>query len=262
MKTMKKIKLLAALVCAVCALNAAAFAAKDTDKGKGESVVLPDIELIDIPTAGILDYYGFQLRTRAYSAGGVQTGLNFGVLERLNLGASMAVDRLIGSESHIKMRRPEIQVKFRFYDGGYYIPAAALGYDGQGYYYQGNHDYPEYGKYLEKSRGLYLAGSKEVGIPNFVLHSGFNISDFDENLLFGFIGANYTVENKVSFMLEFDNLFHAGYPSRSNVGTRIYVTPYLQLDLSIRELGAHRDFNRDLKRKSERIVQLKYNTNF
>ena len=128
---MKKRKLLIALLGAVCALNSIAFAAKD----KAENIVLPDTELIDIPTAGILDYYGFQVKTRAYSNGGVLTALNFGVLERLNLGAAMAVDKFIGSDSPIKMRRPEIQVKFRFFDGGYYIPAAALGYDGQGYYY-------------------------------------------------------------------------------------------------------------------------------
>lgn len=259
---MKKIKLCAVLLFAVCALASAAFAAKDKNKDKGESVVLPDVELVDIPTAGILDYYGFQLRARAYSAGGVQTGLNFGVLERLNLGASITVDRLIGSEQHIRMRRPEIQVKFRFYDGGYYIPAAAIGFDGQGYYYQGDRDQRDYGKYLEKARGLYLAGSKEVGIPNFALHGGFNVSDFDENRLFGFVGANYTLEDKISFMWEFDNLFHSDYPSRINVGTRIYVTPYFQLDLAVRELGAHRDFSPVRARRSERIVQLRYNTNF
>ena len=61
--------------------------------------------------------------------------LGFGVLQRLNLGASMQADRFIGTESSIKFVRPEIQVKFRFYDGGQYIPALALGYDGQGYFY-------------------------------------------------------------------------------------------------------------------------------
>lgn len=259
---MKTSRLSAALICAFLALGQAAYAAKDQAKDKGENVVLPDVELVDVPTAGILDYYGFQFKTRAYSAGGVLTGLNFGVLERLNLGASMAVDRLIGSETHIKMRRPEIQVKFRFYDGGYYLPSAALGYDGQGYYYQSNHDYVDYGKYLERARGLYLVGSKEIGLPSFVLHGGFNVSDFDENLLFEFLGANYTLEDKVAFMLEFDNLFHGGYPSRTNAGARLYITPYLQLDMAVRELGAHGDFNPGMKRRGERIVQLRYNANF
>ena len=256
---MKKIRILAVSACVVCLLGSAAHAAKDKEKDKGENVVLPDVELVDVPTAGILDYYGFQVRTRAYSGGGVVAGLNFGVLERLNLGTSMMVDRLIGSASPIKMRRPEIQVKFRFFDGGYYIPAAALGYDGQGYYYN-----PDSKKYMEKGRGLYLGGSKEIGLANFVLHGGFNVPDFDDNLLFGFLGANYTLEDKISFLLEYDNLFHPDDPSRFNVGARIYITPYFQLDLGVREIGKHGHFNDALStpRKGERIVQLRYNTNF
>ena len=224
---------------------------------KGEAPVLPDVEMIDVPTAGILDYYGFMFKTRFYSSGGVLGALNFGVLERLNLGASMTVDRLVGSDSPIKMRRPEIQVRFRFYDGGYYIPALALGYDGQGYYYDSNAK-----KYMEKGRGLYVTGSKEIGVPGLALHGGFNVPDFDNNYLFGFLGLNYTLEEKVAFMAEYDNLFHSDDPSRLNLGTRIYVTPYFQLDLALRGLGRSGEFGNGADRNTERIVQMRYNTSF
>lgn len=224
---------------------------------KGDAPVLPDVEMIDVPTAGILDYYGFMFKTRFYSAGGVLGALNFGVLERLNLGASMTVDRLVGSDSPIKMRRPEIQVRFRFYDGGYYIPALALGYDGQGYYYDSDAK-----KYMEKGRGLYVTGSKEIGVPGLALHGGFNVPDFDNNYLFGFAGLNYTLEEKVAFMAEYDNLFHSDDPSRLNLGTRIYVTPYFQLDLALRGLGRSGEFSNGADRNTERIVQMRYNTSF
>ncbi len=232
-----------------------ALAGKDNDKG--EALPLPDVEMIDIPTAGILDYYGFMLKTRFYSGGGVLGGLNFGVQERLNLGASMSVDRLVGSNSPIKMRRPEIQVKFRFFDGGYYIPAAAVGYDGQGYYYN-----PGDKKYLEKGKGLYLVGSKEIGVAGLTLHGGFNVPDFDNNYLFGFLGLNYTLEDKVAFMLEYDSMFHTDDPSRFNAGMRLYVTPYFQLDLGMREIGRNGKFSNGDLRKAERIVQMRYNTSF
>jgi hypothetical protein len=238
-------------------LAAAAPALAAKDKEKGEAVVLPDVEMIDIPTAGILDYYGFQVKTRFYSGGGVLGALNFGVLERLNLGAAMTVDRLVGSDSGIKMRRPEIQVKFRFFDGGYYIPAAAVGYDGQGYYYD-----PSAKKYLEKGKGLYLVSSKEIGVPGLVMHGGLNVPDFDNNYLFGFLGMNYTLEDKVAFMVEYDSMFHSDDPSRLNAGTRIYITPYFQLDLAIREIGRNGKFANGLSRKAERIVQMKYTTSF
>lgn len=243
-------KLIAALVLLLACAPAWA-------RDKGEAPVLPDVEMIDVPTAGILDYYGFMFKTRFYSSGGVLGALNFGVLERLNLGASMTVDRLVGSDSPIKMRRPEIQVRFRFYDGGYYIPAIALGYDGQGYYYDSNAK-----KYMEKGRGLYLTGSKEIGVPGLALHGGFNVPDFDNNYLFAFLGLNYTLEEKVAFMAEYDNMFHSDDPSRLNLGTRIYVTPYFQLDLALRGLGRSGEFSNGVDRNTERIVQMRYNTSF
>jgi hypothetical protein len=249
---MKKLNIALALVLLSPVL---ALAAKDKDNA--EAVVLPDVELIDVPTAGILDYYGLQVKTRFYSDGGVINALNFGVLERVNLGASLAVDKLVGSDTPIKMRRPEIQLKFRFYDGGYYIPAAAVGYDSQGYYYdQGSK------KYMEKGKGLYLAGSKEIGVPGLVMHGGFNVPDFDTDYLFGFLAMNYTLEEKVAFIVEYDNLFHNDDPSRLNIGTRIYMTPYFQLDLGVRELGRDGKFGNGLPRKTERIVQIRYNTSF
>ena len=250
---MKKIQLtslaLAALLMSVSRAGA--------EKSKNENMVLPDTELIDAPTAGILDQYGFMIKTRFYSGGGVMGLLNFGVQERLNLGASMAVDRLLGDYSSVKMRRPEIRVKFRFYDGGYYIPAFAVGYEGQGYHYDQASK-----KYMEKGKGLYLAGSKEIGIPNLMAHGGFNISDFDKNYILGFIGASYTMEDKVSFLVEYDNLFHSTDPSRLNVGARVYITPYFQLDLAVRELGKNSLYSNGDTRKPERIVQMRYNTNF
>jgi len=227
------------------------------ESDKKEAVVLPDVEMLDIPTAGILDYYGFMMKTRFYSGGGVLGSLNFGVLERLNMGAAMTVDKLIGSDSGIKMHRPEIQVKFRFFDGGYYLPAAAVGYDSQGYYYDAATK-----KYLEKGKGLYVVGSKEIGVSNLVLHGGFNISDFDNNLYFGFVGFNYTLEDKLAFILEYDNLFHSDDSSRVNAGTRIYITPYFQLDIGLREIGRNDTLSTGVKRKAERIVQMRYTTSF
>lgn len=225
--------------------------------GAGEqSVMLPDTELIDQPTAGILDYYGFLAKTRFFHNGGVLGWLQFGVLQRLNLGASMQADRLIGTESSIRFVRPEIQVKFRFYDGGQYIPALAIGYDGQGYFYDSGRK-----KYQEKGRGIYLAGSQEVFVPGLLVHPGFNVSDFDSSGVFGFIGVNYTIEEKLSLMMEWDNI-NTIKDSRFNCGTRIYVTPFFHLDLAVRGIAGGGHFKNGQARKPERIIQLRYNSNF
>lgn len=235
------------------------FCPGTADSGKKDDimVIVPDIRLIDVPTSGILDYYGFLFTTRFFSGGGVMGSLKFGVMERLNLGASMLVEKFIGSESGVKMRSPEIQVKFRFYDGGYYLPGLALGFDGQGYFYDSASK-----EYMQKSRGLYIAGSKEALWANFVLHGGLNVPDFDDGYVFGFLGANYIIEERFAVMAEYDNLFHSNDPSRFNLGTRFYITPYFYLDLAMRDIGRNDTFPNGAAKKTERIVQLKYNTSF
>ncbi|MBI4051108.1 MAG: hypothetical protein HY400_01235 [Elusimicrobia bacterium] len=216
----------------------------------------PYIDLIDIPTAGSVDYGGFASRTRFFSGGGVLTYLSFGVFQRLNLGASLNADRLIGSSSPINFSRPEIQVKLRFYDGDRYLPALAIGYDGQGYFYDRNSK-----RYMERSRGLYVVGSLELGLPGLLVHPGLNISDFDTDDIFGFVGASWTIQDKVSLLAEYDNIRNTG-DSRLNAGLRIHVTPFFNLDFAVREIGKGKTFSNGTPQKAERIVQLKYNGNF
>ncbi|MBI4657047.1 MAG: hypothetical protein HY746_09935 [Elusimicrobia bacterium] len=250
---MKNIKItFAACVMFLSCLPAAAKKDKSS-----EEMVLPDVELIDIPTAGILDYYGFLVKTRFFSDGAVLGSLNFGVMERLNFGSTMIIEKIVGSDSPVKMVHPEIQIKFRFYDGGYYIPALALGYDGQGYYYNRATK-----KYMEKEKGLYLAASKELLFSGFFAHGGLNMADFDDNVVYAFLGANYTLEDKISFMLELDSMWHDEESSRFNTGVRMFLTPDLHMDLALREVGRDKVFPNGWPRKSERIVQIRYNTSF
>ncbi|MFH1620019.1 MAG: hypothetical protein ABIG11_08985, partial [bacterium] len=151
---------------------------------------------------------------------------------------------------------PEIQVKFRFYDGGRYIPALAVGYDGQGYFYDKNLK-----KYLEKGRGVFVSGSQEVVLPGLMVHPGFNISDFDSNAIYGFLGLCYIIDDKVTLMTEWDNI-NTTRNSRFNAGMRVHVTPFFQVDMAVRELGRKGRFDNSAARRPERIVQLRYTSNF
>jgi hypothetical protein len=223
----------------------------DEKQSRDEAVVSPNVNLIDIPTAGVLDYSNFSVKTRFYNNGGVLAHMNVGVLNRLNLGASFMIDRFIGSEGPVKFVRPEIQVKFRFYDGGYYIPAMAVGYDGQGYYYNSDKE-----KFMQKAKGLYLVGSKEILLSGLMGNLGFNVPDFDDGYLYSFIGFDYNFEDKMTFMLEYDNLFHSDYHSRFNLGMRIDITPNFGLDLALRNIGRNSKFPDGERDKMERIVQL------
>ncbi|MDD4004310.1 MAG: hypothetical protein PHW69_03805 [Elusimicrobiaceae bacterium] len=243
-----------AVLLSVCGTPALAEKARRSSQKSG--VIVPDTDLIDTPTAGVLDYYGLLVRTRAFSNGGVLLGVGFGVLPRLNLGATISAENLIGTSNDVRFVRPEIQAKYRLYDGARYIPALAIGYDGQGYYYDRGES-----KYLEEGRGLYLAGSQEILFPGLFFHPGVNVSDFEHNGVYMFAGLNYTVENSFSLMLEWDAIQRID-ESRFNAGGRFYVSPFFHIDLAVREIGKNTVFSNGQPDKPERIVQLRYNTSF
>ena len=222
----------------------------------GTRLLSPDTELIDMPTAAVVDYGSFATRTRFFSNGGVLEWLSFGVFQRLNIGASLNVDRLLGTQTPVQITRPDLQVKFRFYDGTTILPALAVGFDGQGYMYN-RIDH----RYDQRQRGLYLVGSQEIGIPGLQANAGINIPDFDNNPVAGFMGASYNIQDQVLIMAEWDNI--ANFPdSRLNTGFRVYITPNFSVDFAARTIGQGGKYTNGVERGAERIVQLKYTGSF
>ena len=232
-----------------------AEAGADSEKVE-RTLIAPDTELIDVPTAAILDYGGYSSRTRFFSSGGVMEWISFGVFQRLNIGASMNVDRLVGTATPVQVTRPDLQVRFRLYDGERRLPALALGFDGQGYTY----NRPEL-KWNQRQRGAYLAASQEIVVPGLHAHAGMNMSDFNSNAIFGFLGADYNIKDKVLLMAEWDNLSNF-LDSRVNLGFRTYINPNFHLDFAVRSIGQGGAFTNGVARGSERIVNFKYTGNF
>lgn len=249
--------LMAAFLAAPAGAAKKAPKAEGTDPEKDMGAIVPaDTELIDIPTAAILDYGGYSSRTRFFSNGGVMEWLGFGVFQRLNIGASMNVDRLIGTASPVQLARPDLQVKFRFFDGDRVIPAGVVGFDGQGYLYNRPAK-----NYNQRQRGFYVAGSQEIVFPGLHANAGMNVSDFNSNAIFGFMALDYNIRDKVLVMAELDNLA-AWNDSRVNLGFRSYVTPSFHLDFAVRGVGQGGTFANGVSRGPERVVNLKYTGNF
>jgi hypothetical protein len=216
----------------------------------------PDLALVDTPTSAVLDYGGYSLTTRFFSDGGVLQRVSFGVFHRLNLGASLNIDRLIGSDNPARVRVPHVEVRYRFYDGERYLPSLAVGFDGQG------HDYnPVAKRYNNRHRGFFLVATQEVGVPGLMIHPSLNISDFDSNSIFGAIPASFNIQDTVNLMLEWDNINNFD-ESRLNAGARFYVTDGLHLDFALRGLGQGGRFSNGASRGPERIAQIKYTGNF
>jgi len=228
----------------------AAEAAKKTDTndnaGSDES---PMVEVVDIPTADIIDPSTYALNFRFYDAGGIVSRLIIGPLKRVNLGITFDAQGVVGSQDP-HMVRPSVYFKLRAFDGTDVLPALALGYDNQGYLYK-----DALRDYLEKEKGLYVVGSHEIFIPDFELHAGMNVNNFDNTKLYGFFGATYKIVSSFALLAEYDNI-RAAPTSRVNLGGRYWVTPYFNVDLAARNVG------RGGGSGAERIVRLNYTGHF
>jgi hypothetical protein len=262
MKSPLKILLALTLLCLPARAQEAAEKVKIKPKGDDDSstsssrLLEPEVSLIDVPTAAVLDYGGFSTQTRFFAQGGVLERADFGVYNRLNIGASLNVDKLIGNDKPTRVRAPNVNVKYRFYDGEQWIPALAVGFDGQGY------DYNPFGKrYNNRHRGFFVVATQEVGVPGLLLHPSFNISDFDSNSIFASIPASFNIRDRVSLMFEWDNINNF-VNSRINVGARFFVTGGLHIDFALRALGQGGFYSDNTPRGPERIVQIRYSGNF
>lgn len=216
----------------------------------------PDTDVIDAPTTAVLDNYGYSARSRFYSRGGLLQYLSFGVYPGINLGASAAIDGLIGDERNVRMRAPTAQVKFRFYEGDAQLPSFAVGFDGQGYAYNTG-----IRRFNQRQRGFYVVATKELGVPGLELHPSFNVSDFDSNSIFGSIPLTINIRDKAAILLEWDNIANWS-DSRLNAGLRAYLTPNFNVDFAVRAIGAGGLYSDGARRGPERIVQLKYSNSF
>ncbi len=222
-------------------------APKAVDKDAGAES--PQIEVVDIPTADILDPSTYATTFRFYSEGGIASRLVIGPLRRVNMGITFDAQRVIGSQDP-HMIVPTVYFKLRAFDGNDVLPALALGYDNTGYLYQESTR-----DYLQKGKGLYLVGSHEIFVPDFDLHAGANINDFNNTKVYGFFGVSYKIVPAFALLMEYDNIRN-GPDNRFNLGGRFWITSNFNIDVGARNVG------RGLEEGAERIVRLNYTAHF
>ena len=229
---------------------------KKASPAEEEGLLAPDVGLIDAPTSAVLDFGGYSAHSRFFSGGGLLQYVSFGVFQRLNIGASLDIDGIVGSEKTVHLRDPNLQIKYRFYDGDRWIPSFAAGYDGQGFRY----NQPDK-KYNNRQRGFFFVASEELGLPGLQIHPSFNISDTNTNSFFGAVPVSYNIRDKVLVMAEWDNI-NKMVESRFNAGLRVYVTGAFHVDLALRAIGQGGTYSDDAPRGPERIVALGYTGSF
>ncbi len=201
------------------------------------------VDLVDAPTANVIDYGGYRLNFRLYSKGGVIGHLSFGVFRRLNIGASWDNEEVIGSETPTT-NKPTLNLKFRAYDGSNILPSVAIGFDGQGRFFDKTLD-----EYREREKGLYIAMTREIIFPRLEIHAGGNIAQFKDGIVNGFTGLSYAVEKRLALVMEYDNI-RVGPQNRWNAGVRVMPIPSLSIDFAFRRIASNQD--------KERVVRINY----
>ncbi len=208
-------------------------------------------DLIDCPTANVVEYGGYDLNFRLYQPkdegeNGFLTRLFFGVLPHINLGIFFDTQNLIG-KGNIKLRRPRMYFKFQLFSSQIenYIPAVAFGYEDQGYgaYTDGN--------YEQREKGIYLVVSQPSLIPAGQVHVGINLYEFDDPFVRGFVGVSLPLGDEFIPLFEYDNLGE-GSESRLNIGVRYQIVPNLHIEIA----------GRDIVNTTERILRIEYKGNF
>ncbi len=210
------------------------------------------VELIDTPTRSILDYGGYEMQYRMFSGGGVLTKLNFGIFKSLNLGVGWEISNIIGT-GDVVVAPPTLQIKFSVYDGDVKWPGFAIGYDGQGYFYDESQ-----AEFRQKGKGVYVVVGKELFLPTLNFNAGLNINDFKEARVIGFANSSIVViEDALLFMLECDNI-GKGDDVRLNSGLKLWVTRSFTIDFAVRNLTT----SDEAKFGCERLFRINYQSKF
>jgi len=246
-----------------------------------------DINLIDTPTANVLEKGKYCLNFRFYQKGGLLFQGSAGLTERLTIGASYGGVGVVGTEPIKGNPEPAFSIKYKLGEEGENLPfAISVGYDGQGYglYYREGEEWEDTGAIFKKSfyqinsKGFYLALTKKIKEANLSIHGGINHSLEDDPGKAGisfFVGTEFEVTPNFSLKLEYNNGFHDKIkpedvfqnpseikePLRKaggeiNLGLKVEYSPHLILEIDFKDLSAR------YTKTGNRIFQIVYSGEF
>lgn len=164
--------------------------------------------MIDMPTAGLLKRGSFSFESNFFQNGGLLVGLYAGALDRLTFGISYGGTGIIGNGTVTMQKLPGVMLKYRVIDETDALPAIAVGFDSQG-----KETYIDsLERFTIKSRGLFIAGSKNYSFLGFLsFHGGVNWStenkDGDKDMDV-FAGIEKSIGEEISFLAEYDFAFN------------------------------------------------------
>lgn len=236
------------------------------------------LQLIDLPTASILQGGKISGGLLLFEEGGIMARLSAGISSRMMFGISYSCDHLIGDQIVKWNDAPGVHLAYRSIDESARYPSVVFGLDTQGYgkYWRAS-DYPDlkqdeinpkevlYNRYTYKSRGFYAVASKKYrALWTVRLHAGINYSletsdeDRDPDL---FLGMDMQLGRDFALVGEYDFAFNQdetktwnkskGY---LNGAVRWAFQPNIFLEFAAKDMLA----DNDGKRNYVRVLRLVY----
>ncbi len=202
--------------------------------------------IIELPSAGCLSKYDYQLLFYVFENGGIRTSFELTPFANTLIGISFGGTQIVGSGSPEFQSLPGVNLKFRFIDETRSFPAIAIGFSNQGY-----------GKYISAtnrfetfSPGFYLVFSKSFSNPAgfFDIHFGTNYSleppKSDRTINF-FLGFRQDVKNIMSIVLEFNTNLNDNNKAITNkkgllnIGFAFHLSKNVQAGVVFKDLLNH-----------------------
>jgi hypothetical protein len=207
------------------------------------------IDVIDTPTANSVEFGSFDLSFRLYDRGSILTRLFYGIImKNLTLGLSFDAENVVGT-GDIEPRRPYLYVKLPLYTGNSVWPGISLGFDEQGF---GAYDEDEE-QYRFRAMGFFLVLTKKGVVPGLNIGAGVNAdySGPDEKIR-GFVNTDFMIGPEFMILAEVKEIDEEG--AYSNVGAKYLLSPDLNFEFSVLNIGGQGD--------AERILRVTYKGTF
>ncbi len=229
-------------------------------------------QLIQCPTAGILQKGETSVKMELYKNDGLILGARVGLFPGFMFGVSYGAEGIVGNQKPNWHSRVEFMAKYRLYDETKTIPAVAVGFSSEGH---GVYD-KELKRYDIKSKGFYLVASKNwLFFGNLGTHVGtnFSLENFDDKNMDFFVGLDKTIGNKITLLGEYDFAINDNKDSLQTQSGQIidfkkigYLNAAVVIDFS-ENLSARLSFydllqNRNDTKFADRTLKLLYTMKF
>lgn len=218
----------------------------------GENAKYEYRQLVDMPTAGIMERGSVGITTELLPFGTLIAKIEAGIFDNISIGLSYGGSNIIGSgKPEWYPFPPGVNFRFRVMDETVLVPSLTLGFDTQG---KGEY-FKDEKRFAIKAPGIFAAASKNFSMLGYLsLHGTINytvLEDKDgDNFVNLMLGLEKTLGNSFSVLIEYNfalndnstNQFGDG-KGYLNFGLRWSIAPGVTAGFDLRDLLENKKWN-------------------